>query len=169
MIRRNLAFYVQSFELVRLTCESVTRAFVKDLPPEETEKLISKLEQNRRSGRYDPPVWHVLLSIIKYSRLQVVREFYKKAYGFFLWGYPLKASKEKMPPIDRAAAVFTEDMIASLKANDADRCAATMKEFLADKLGKSEAYLLAQGLRPEELWLSRSIRFLDVENGFETK
>lgn len=142
----------------------MTRAFVEDLSQEDTLELIGQLEQNMRSGCCDASIWHVLLSIAKYSRLQVVREFYRKAYGFFLWSYPLKALKEKVPPLDWAAEAFTEDMIASLKDNDANRCAAAMKDLFMGMLGMAETYLLKQGLRPDEIWLCRSIRFLAMEH-----
>lgn len=167
IIRRNLAFYVQSFELVKLTCESVTRSVVTHMSQEEKEMLINQLDENLRCGVCDISLWNCLLAITHHSPLQVVREFYRTAYSLFLWGYPLKASRDNIPFLDQSIVRFTEDMIWYLKENNVERCASIFKELMEEKFGKAEAYLLKQGIRSEELWPSRTIRFFSLENGTE--
>lgn len=164
MIRRNFPLYIQSFELALCTCEFVVRAFLRDMTEEERNELLCQLRQNLRLGHAYASIWNCLLHIVRHSRLQVVREFYGKIYGLFLWGHPLKASLAETPELDEEAVLFTEAMIRYLEENDVEQCTATLKGLLAGLFPKAERYLLQQGIKPEEIRISNAIRFLAVED-----
>lgn len=167
MVRRNFPLFIQSFELALYTCENVMRTFLPDMSREEREELVCLLRRNLSCGHGDASLWHCLLHVARYSRLQVVREFYKKIYGLFLWGYPLKASMASTPELDAEAVTFTETMIRYLEENDVEQCTETLKGLLAGLFPKAEGYLLQQGITPEEIRIPNAIRFLAVEDYFE--
>ena len=164
MVRRNFPLYLQSFELVLYTCENVTRTLLLDMSQKERNELLCQLRQNLSNGHGDASLWHCLLHVARYSRLQVTREFYKKIYGLFLWGYPLKASLPDTMELDSEAVTFTKIMIRSIEENNVEQCTATLKGLLSGMFPKAERYLLQQGIKPEEIRISNAIRFLPVED-----
>lgn len=163
-IRRNLSFYVQSFDLIRYTCEGVTHAFVSTFTPSVQRELIERLENELFSGHCIVSIFHFFCSIIKNEQMHMVSEVYRIIYSLFLWGAPLKGSTGKTPALEQAAELFTKRMLQYLKKNDADGCAATVKVFIDDQAAAAENFLLQQGICLEELRLSPSIRFLVAKN-----
>lgn len=160
VVRRNLSFFVQSYELLVYSCEPVMKDFLAASSPTERKGLLKGLEDNLASGRCDSSFWLCLLSIARYSRLQGIREIYGQIYSLFLWGYPLKASGPQKPLLEQSILCFTESMIRSLKGNDFRGCAEAMKEFVTLYFPATEGYLASNGFRPEELRLTPSIRLL---------
>lgn len=159
-IRRNLAYFIQSFELLVFSCETVMREFLTAVSQEERNELIKELEENLDTGRCELSLWYCLLLIARYSPLQGIREIYGRIYSLFLWGYPLKTSYGRNVDSDRAMYDFTVTMISRLKENAIDACAETLREMAARQFPIAQQYLHQCGIRPEELRLTPSIRLV---------
>lgn len=167
-IRRNLSFFVQSFELILYSCEGVTHALFQNIAPETKKELLEQLEENLRTGLSELSLWHYLIFISTYSQLDAIKEIYSRIYSLFLWGYPLKACLEQTEELDRALEEFTKAMIQHLKADDVEGCARAVKALVSDHFSDGETHLLSHGIRPEELRLSPSIRLLITSEGSGT-
>ena len=163
-VRRNLSFYVQAFDLARYTCQGVTHDFVLSCSSEVREELIDLLEKELRSGHHGISIFHLLNCIINHHRLQAVRQVYGVVYSLFLWAAPLKGASGETPELDRAAERFTNLMSQHLRGNDAEGCAAAVKELIDRQFIDAEKFLHRKGIRLEELRLSPTIRFLVADN-----
>lgn len=159
-IRRTLSFYVQGFDMIKLTCEDVTRNHISTLSSELRKNLIDQLEEERRSGHCIVSIFHFLRSIADDHRLQAVRQVYEILYGLFLWGVPLlKGTSKKAAQLSRMSERFTEQMLRSLRKNDVEGCVAAAREVLDGQYTAAEHYLSRQGLSMEDLRLSSTIQF----------
>lgn len=159
-IRRNLAYFIQSFELLVYSCETVMRCFLTTASKEKKDGMITELEENLNTGRYELSLWCCLIYIARHSPLQGIREIYGRIYGLFLWGYPLKASYEMNGNTNQAMYRFTVVMISKLKENAIESCAASIRELAAQQFPIAQQYLEKCGFRSEELRLTPSIRLL---------
>ncbi|MDC7287085.1 GntR family transcriptional regulator [Blautia schinkii] len=162
VVRRNLSYFIQSFELLFYTCKEVSRCFIQSLAPEERQVMIARLEENQRTGLCEISIWHYLLFITKYSRSQAIREIYGTTYSLFLWGYPLKASLEAAPDTERNGELFTASMLKGLLEDDTEQCVSAVKTYIKKQLPKGKGFLIHSGIKAEELRLSPSIRMLLV-------
>lgn len=158
-IRRNLSFYVQAFDLGRYTCEVVTLDFISSLSPDVKENLIDQLETELCNGQCSISIFHFLNCIINHDRFYGISEVYRIIYSLFLWGAPLKGSSGETPELDYASERFTRLLLQYLRENDADGCAATVKELIDGQFSAAEKFLLQQGICIEELHLSPTISF----------
>jgi len=163
-VRRNLSFFVQSYELLFYSCEMVMRDTLSSVTCEQQDQLLRQLEEDLAAGRCELSLWQCLLFITRHSRLKGIREIYGRIYSLFLWGYPLKASRQSSPRSDQAILRFSRSMIRSLKKNDIEGCVKAIKALVTRQFPPVEPYLLSHGLKPEELRLSPSIRLLITED-----
>lgn len=161
-VRRNLAFFFQSFEIMIVSCEKVTCDSLSALSPDERGQLIGQLETCLHTGRCDLSLWSLLISIAKKSPLQGIREIYGKLYGLFLWGYPLKASSDIWPEED-ITTQFTKSFIEALREDHISRCGKLVKELVSYLFPIAETYLSEHGIQPEELRMAPAIRLLLTE------
>lgn len=159
-VRRNLALFVQSYEVIIYSCEKAAVATLLTLTEEECERLKEQLRKNLDDGRCGLTPWHLLLCISQSSPLSGVREIYSKIFGLFLWGYPLKGFQEKTAKLDSELRIFTEKMLKYLEQNDFIQCGRCIKETSAYQFHAAEQYLLDVGFEPDELRLSPSIRLI---------
>ena len=159
-VRRNLAYFVQSFELLAHSCEQVLWDTLTKASREEKDRLLQLLREDMECGRSELSPWRFLLFIAKYSPLRGIREIYGRIYGLFLWGYPLKASRETSPEFVWVTLGFAHEMLQSLSADDAVSCARAMKAYTFRQITIAEKYLLENGLPPEELRMTPVIRLL---------
>lgn len=159
-VRQNLAYFVQSFELIIYSCEEVALTTFYALSTEELTSLCSQLEENLNTCHTEFSLWHLLICIARSSPFQGVQEIYAKIYGLFLWGYPLKASLEKTQSLDREADRFTQTMLNWLRERDFRRCAKAVKELVARQFPAAEKYLIDHGILHEELRLYPSISLI---------
>lgn len=159
-IRCSLAFYVQGYDMIKLTCEEVTRDFMSVLAPACRENLIGLLEAERRSGRCVVSIFHFLRSITNHHRLQAFRQVYDILYGLFLWGAPLlKENSKYAPRLTQMSERFTKLMLQYLQESDVEGCVAAVKEFLNGQFIAAESFLSQQGMNMEDLRLSSTIQF----------
>lgn len=159
-VRRNLAFFYQAFELIIYSCETVTQDTLLALTPAEKSELLSQLETYLATGRCELSLWCILITIGMRSPLKTIQEIYRKLYGLFLWGYPLKASNSELSVHDKIAMQFTSTLIATLKTDDAAQSAKLVKALVKQLFPYAERYLYKHGIKPEELRISPSIRLL---------
>lgn len=164
-IRRNLAFFVQSFELLLYSCDTVMGDYLAVITSEEKRELIRQLEDNLEKERCELSLWCCLLSITRHSPLQGIREIYGRIYSLFLWGYHLKTSHEENAELNQAIHCFTTAMIERLKKNDIDGCAESMKALVTRQFPAAEQFLHKCGFQPEELRLTPSIRLFVTGEG----
>lgn len=162
-VRRNLALFVQSYELIIYSCEKAVVATLLALTEEERCRLQEQLRKNLNGGRCGMTPWHLLLCISQSSPLSGIREIYSKIFGLFLWGYPLKGSQEETAKLDLELRIFTEKMLKYLEQNNFVQCGRCMKETSAYQFHAAERYLLRIGFRPDELRLSPSIRLIIMD------
>lgn len=156
-IRRSLAFFVQSFELLIYTCEGVTRNLLSSVSQADKDILAGELRNNLLTGRTEFSLWCYLLYVGKYSPLEGIRVIYSGIYSLFLWGYPLKASFGNSERVDNALLHFTELMLSKLAKNDIDGCAIAVRELLSQMFPYARQYLLAHGIKEEEMRLTPCI------------
>lgn len=60
VIRRNLSYFIQSYELFSYTYEDVSRHFIHFPDAEEREEIISRFEENQRAGLCAISILHYL-------------------------------------------------------------------------------------------------------------
>ena len=169
-VRRNLAFFVQSFEILIYSCDGVTRSFLTALSPDRKAALTGCLEECLITRRGELSFWCYLIHVSQYSHLAGIREIYRTVYHLFLWGYPLKASSGALPELERATQHFAESLVMHLKEDDIEQCAADVKVFLTRQFPAAKRYLIRHGIQPEELRLSPAIRlFLTDGDGPESR
>ncbi|WP_294145297.1 GntR family transcriptional regulator [uncultured Clostridium sp.] len=159
-VRRNLAFFVQSYELIIYSCEKAAVATLLALTDEGRGRLKERLGKNLEDGLCGLTPWHLLLCISRNSPLNGIREIYSKIFGLFLWGYSLKGYQEKTEKLDSELRVFTETMLVYLEQKDFIQCGRCMKETSTYQFQLLEQYLLRVGFEPDELRLSPSIRLI---------
>ena len=159
-IRRNLAYFLQAFEMLTYSCEAVTLATIPHLSPQETSHLKKKLEEYLKSGRCGFSLFSYLLCMVEHCPLKAVREIYSKIYSLFLWGYPLINLPEVRIKAEQNFELLTTAMLQALNEKDAYRFARVLKEYTTHELPVTEEYLLHLGLRPEELRPSQPNHFL---------
>lgn len=160
VIRRSLAFFVQSFELLAYSFQHVMQDILTVITIEERDLLISELETQLHTGREELALWSCLLFVYRHSRLKGVREIYGRIYSLSLWGYPLKASSSGTPKLDETMLHFTDVMIQSLRENDVGRCGSAVKELIGWQFPAAEQYLRNQGIGLDELRLAPAIRLM---------
>ena len=157
-IVRNLALFYQSFELLLYSCDEIVRRTLSSLTQEETGKLIRQLNCYSDAGNYKLAPWCILISVAMRAPLQGFREIYGNIYGLTLWGYPLKTSQGKYPPVDDKAVWLTESFVEYLATDDIEACAAAFQEFISIALPSIEKYLNLFGIEHENLHMSPSAR-----------
>lgn len=163
-VRRNLAFFVQSYEIIIYSCERAAVATLLALTEKERGRLKEQLKKNVDEKRCGMTPWHLLLCISQSNPLNGIREIYSKIFGLFLWGYPLKGSQKETAKLDSELRIFTEKMLQYLEQGDFVRCGRCMKETSTYQFHASEQYLLSIGFEPDELRLSPSIRLVLPED-----
>ena len=159
-VRRNLAMYFQSFEILSYSCEAAALTAFQSLTNEQARDLAGQLEDDLRTGRSQLSLWRLLIFIARNSPLRGVREIYSKAYGLFLWGYPLKASVPQTQRLDQLSLRFTEAMSRSFALGDYAQCARRLKEHFSNLFPLMKEHLLRQGLTLDDLRFSPTIRLM---------
>ena len=162
-IRRNLSYLVQSLELLLYTCEEVSNHFFKNLLAKEREELISRFEENQRSGIGKLSIHTYLYFISCYSRIQTVRQIYGVIHGLLLWGHPLRVSSGAEDRMASRGMEFTRLMIQYMKVNDIEQCATVVKNYMKEQFPDGIRYLEQQGIASEELKMSSPIRLLILD------
>ena len=159
-VRRNLAHFVQSFELIIYSCQQALYHTLQSLTLQEKDRLVAKLRENLRTDKSELTLWHLLICITGGNPLKGVRQIYAKVFGLFLWGYPLKASQDKATDTGQLSIQFTETVIEHLAAGQFSQCAAAMRNLVSVQFIAAEKYLLGCGIKREELRLTPAIRLL---------
>ncbi|MCB6203070.1 GntR family transcriptional regulator [Extibacter muris] len=160
VVRRSLAFFVQSFELLAYSFQHVLQGILAEITIEERDSLIHELETQLQTGRQELALWSCLLFVRRHSRLKGIRAIYGRIYSMFQWGYPLKASSNGSPKLEETMLQFTNVMIQSLRENDTARCGNAIKELIGWQFPAAEQYLRNQGIGLDELRLTPAIRLL---------
>lgn len=160
-IRRNLAYFIQSFELMAESCEDVMRRILSALSKQETDELTDMLQEYLRTGQYVICLLGVFAFLAAHSPLQGLGEIYGKLYGFNLWGYPLKDERQKRPGLYHALFELTQALVQALQENDFDRFAETMGAFVKREYAITMDILLEQGFSREELRMPSVFNGLD--------
>lgn len=162
-IRRNLAYYIQSFELLAESCKNVMGFVFKAFSEEEKAELSGILERYLRSGRYFISAQSIFAFAAEHSPLQVIQDIYGKLYGLNLWGYPMKVYRLRMPGLNQTMIQFTNNILGRISQNDADGFASAIGEFMKNEYDIAVEILLEHGFTKEELYLSPSFSLLETD------
>ena len=111
VIRQNIAYFIQSFELLAESCREVIRITLESLSGKEKDELTDMLEDSLSTGLYILSSQSIFTFTAEHSPLQGIREIYGKLYSLNLWGYPLKKFRKRMPDFDSAIRAFTENSV----------------------------------------------------------
>ena len=159
-VRRNVALFFQAFELLIYSSEKVVPATFREAAPGSVEGVISQLKENQNSDRCEFSLWHLLIFLAQFSPLRGVREIFGKIYGLFLWGYPLKISHKNTREYGQEDERFTKSMLGFLEKADFEKAAACFKELVTQQFKVAEQYMFKNGMHPDELRISPSIRLI---------
>lgn len=97
VIRKRLLDFIQSLQILAITCGDCARRVVMDARAVSLWK--ERLAYAKESGRYESVVFASLETITLYSPNQTVRHIYGHLVCFLLWGYPLlsmRGSREEI-------------------------------------------------------------------------
>lgn len=164
VVRRNLSFFIQSYELFLYTFEGVSFHFFQSISAEERNELAGWLKECRQSGCSSISIWLYLRFVSKKSCSQAIRQIYSATYSLFLWGYPLRASLDTASDTDKRGAAFADGMINGLGGNCAAQCVEAIKTYIQYQYPAGKEYLMQNGIEPEDPRLSPSIRLLLVDD-----
>ncbi len=168
-VRRNLAYFIQAFELLKFSIEGVSRAAFPFLPTAEKNNLISRMETHLQTRRCELVSSELLACISAYCHFAELREVYEKLYRLMLWGAPLIRHRREASDMREMTAQFTKEMISSLKNEDFENCAKLLAGLFAQQYPIAEAYLYRQGMKPEELRLPPAISFMSASDSKDYK
>lgn len=157
-IRRNLAYFINAFEILKFSIEGISRITLPVISPSIRNDLIKHLESHLQSHSSQLASNELLVFISTYSPLPELREVYEKLYRLMLWGVPLLRHRREESGIEETTIQFTKQMIASLKKEDFNGCAKLLGDLYAQQYPIAEAYLYRRGLKPEELRCPPAIR-----------
>lgn len=163
VIRQNIAYFIQSFELLAESCREVIHITLESLSGKEKDELTDMLEDSLSTGLYILSSQSIFTFTAEHSPLQGIREIYGKLYSLNLWGYPLKKFRKRMPDFDSAIRAFTENFLYALRENDMDKCSETISSFMKKEYKTTFAVLLENGFKPEELHTSPCFSFMRAE------
>lgn len=162
-IRRNLAYFINAFELLKLTIEGVSREVLPALPASIRNDLIQQLEELLQAGHCELASNQLLVYISDYSPFAEIREVYEKLYLLMLWGIPLIRHRRKESNLGEMTRQFTKEIVPALKQEDFNRCAELLRDLFARQYPIAEDYLLRQGVEADELRLSPAIKLMFTE------
>ncbi|WP_262397667.1 GntR family transcriptional regulator [Zongyangia hominis] len=162
-IRRNMAYYLQSFELLAESCKGVMRMALQAFSEKERAELVDLLEGYLRNKRYYISPQSIFAFVAEHSPLQVIEEIYGKLYGLNLWGYPMAKYRKEMPGLDQTLIAFTQAVIAAVLENDAERFSQTVHAFMQSEYRIAKDILIEHGYEPEDLSSSPSFSLLSTE------
>ncbi len=163
-IRRNMAYYIQSFELLALSSEGVMNMAVQAFSDAERTELADLLEASLHTGRYYISPQSIFAFVAEHSPLQGIQEIYGKLYGLNLWGYPMRKYRKEMPGLDETLIEFTETMIQALRNHDVCCFSSTIYALMKSEYRIAKEILIKHGYKPEELNSSPSFSLMSTEN-----
>lgn len=150
-IRTNMAYYIQSFELLAESCEGVMCTVLKAISDEEKHELTSMLEECIINGRYYISPQCIFSFIAEHSPLKSIQEIYGKLYSLNLWGYPMKKYRKEMPDLGPTMREFTETVIHFLQENNTDSFSKTVSRFMKNEYKIAKKILEDHGYEPEDM------------------
>lgn len=159
VVRRNLAYFIQAYEILAYSCEKASQRVLTDLTMEERNELIGLLKECLSSERYLITLQSFFSFIAGHSRLSILKEIYGKLYSLLLWGRPLKILQGKTD-LEESLIQLAKTLIECIEENDIVQCAAAVKTYMIQKLPVAKAHLINLGLEPEDFTLSPSFKLL---------
>lgn len=162
-IRHNMAYYIQSFELLAESSGGVMRTALQAFSNAEKTDLADLLEGYLHTKRYYISTQSIFAFIAEHSPLQVLQEIYGKLYGLNLWGYPMGKYRKEMPGLDETLIHFTEEAVRSLRDDDIDGFAKTVHAHMQSEYRIAKEILTAHGYEPDDLSSSPSFGLMSME------
>lgn len=162
-IRRNMAYYIQSFELLARSCEGVMCMALSALTLTEKNDLADLLKGYLHTGRCYITLQSIFAFVTEHCPLKGLQEIYGKLYGLSLWGYPMGKYRKEMPGLEQALTGFTETIVQSLQCNDANQFSKTIYNFMQSEYEIAKKILLEHGYEPADLTISPSFTLMSTE------
>lgn len=159
-IRRNLAYFMQALEIICFTMAAVLPGVLSAAAPEDRQRLTGQLQKHCTDGQDDLVLWQLLLFVVHNSPQHGVREIYRKLYGLFLWGYPIRQALLAHEHDGRRCRALARAVVEAFKADEDARCVAAVGELTASEFAAAGDILLEHGLTPGKLRQNPSIHLL---------
>lgn len=162
-IYRNMAYYLQSFELLVESCRGVMRMALQAFSDEQRMELSKLLEGCLHNERYYITLQSIFAFVSEHSSLRVIQEIYGKLYGLNLWGYPMGKYRKKMRDLNSTLVAFTKATLASVRENDAEKFSQTIHDMMQSEYGIAKDILIKHGYHPEDMGSSPSFSLIDMD------
>lgn len=162
-IRRNMAYYIQSFELLARSCKGVMRTALQAFSDAERAQLTDLLESYLHTRRYLISLQSIFAFVAEHSSLRVIQEIYGKLYGLNLWGYPMARYRKEQPGLDQTLITFTETVVAALQEKIPALFSETVAAFMESEYRIAKTILIEHGFDPVYLNSSPSFSLMKMD------
>lgn len=141
-VRRNLTAYLESLQLLSLTCNSILQRTFPGIP--EGERLVCA-RRLRAACQAGSPIISALPAqlVVRYSSSAVVSETYGRLTELLAWGNGLRFAD---PERRKAWEPFTVELISALELGDAGRFAAGSERIYSRLLQNCREWMLLVGI-----------------------
>ena len=144
VIRKRLLDFIQSLQILALTCGDCAKGVVMDAGVVGLWK--ERLAYIKENGRYESVVFASLEIITLYSPMQTVRHIYEHLVCFLLWGYPLRSMHGSKEVINNFYLPYITSLSASLENSDWEGLAEELERLILHELQFAEARLKELGI-----------------------
>lgn len=145
MIRRNLLGFVQSLQILAITCGACAKSIVGDARAVGLWK--ERLAIIRDNRQYENVVFTSFEIIPLYSPNQAVREIYEKLLQILLWGYPLRSMHGTREEINAYYLPYINTLQECLEHGDWDCLATALEDMLFYELQFAAARVEELGIK----------------------
>ena len=163
-IQRNMAYYIQSFELLAQSSEGVMRLAFQAFSEAEKIELADLLDGYLHNGRYYISPQSIYAFVADHSPLQGIEEIYGKLYGLNLWGYPMRKYRKQIPGIDQDLIQFTKTVVSAIHDNNEDWFSMTISTFMQKEYRIAKEILIEHDFKPDDLSRSPSFSLINTED-----
>lgn len=145
VIQRRMLDFVQSLQILAMTCEACAKIVIKDA--HAVGEWKDRLAYIKENGRFESVIFASLEIIPLYSPNQVIREIYEKLLQLLLWGYPLRSMHGSRADINSYYLPHINSLQESLERSDWDSLAAELENLLIYELRFAAARLEELGIK----------------------
>lgn len=145
-VRKRLLDYVQSMQILVLSCSDVLRITIAFSDTASTAQCIDRLNAIRSSRQYELTPYTILRLIINQAPYQTIRTVYASLYQQLLWGYPLRGMDSRRKAPDKFYLSYLNIFSDCLEHLDAERITEKYEELMRHELGYAIDGLVAMGI-----------------------
>ena len=128
VIRKRLLDFVQSLQILAMTCGSCAKSV--GINHSAVELWKERLAYIKDNFRYESVVYASLEIISLFAPNQTIRKIYDQLLRVLLWGYPLRSMHGSREKINEFYFPYVNVLLDSLERCDWDRLAAELEDLL---------------------------------------